>query len=465
MAVFCYTGGVQSIPIAIVGVSCRFAQAADPGVFWRQIMHQKSGIAPLGFDTALLPGTKNLFNRPYPTHGGTLGRLYACVPGDQNFPRQINKGENQDLYFAVQLAFDALVDAGMRPHGRELHRGTVRFGYAPPFNASTVNWLDHTFFIDQTMEIIGRFFRNAPPESFENIRQKLLSSLPEANAASFLSGSGHRIASWIAHECSFSGGATTIDGGFLSGVASLRGAMDDLRSGRADVALAGALTPPLSRAFLQGVSGEMLFSKDSELTPFDQSAHGTIPGEGGAFFVLKRESDALAANDRIYALVRSVSCGELSARDVLADAAERAAAPLHSIGLVEAEGCGIPEMDAAEVEAVQAVWGEHRPGGPLVGIGSVKGNVGHCFRAEAAAGLLKAAIALRRRILPPQMPVATPLAQLSSANSSVYLLNEPRPWITGDPSSPRRAVVLVSDLGGRKAAVVLEEEPEGEERR
>lgn len=428
------------------------------------IMHQKSGIAPFPVESGLLPEAATLFGRPYPRHGGLLGELYACVPGEQNFPRQINAGENQDLYFAVQLAFDALLDAGLRPHSRERQRGTVRFGYAPPFNASTVNWLLHTYFIDQTMDIIAKFFRMAPSESMEQIRIKLVESLPAPNAASFLAGAGYRIADWIARECSFTGGATTLDGGALSGVASLRAAMDDLRSGRADVALAGALTPPLSRSLLEGVSGEMLFSEDPELLPFDQKSRGTLPGEGGAFFVLKREADALAANDRIYALVRGVSCGAVTLAEALSTAVARAEVPLQSIGLIEADGIGIPEADEEEIVTAQRAWGDHSPGGPLVGIGSVKGNVGHCFRAEAAASLLKIAIALRRRILPPQMPVANPLSVLSNRASSVYLLNEARPWITGDPSSPRRAVVFVGEPGGRKAAVVMEEEPEGEER-
>lgn len=427
-------------------------------------MHQKSGIAPFPVESGLLPEAATLFGRPYPRHGGLLGELYACVPGEQNFPRQINAGENQDLYFAVQLAFDALLDAGLRPHSRERQRGTVRFGYAPPFNASTVNWLLHTYFIDQTMDIISKFFRTAPAEAMEQIRVKLVESLPAPNAASFLAGSGHRIADWIARECSFSGGATTLDGGSLSGVASLRAAMDDLRSGRADVALAGALTPPLSRSLLEGVSGEMLFSEEPELLPFDRNSSGTLPGEGGAFFVLKREADALAANDRIYALIRGVSCGAVSVGEALSSAVDRAQVDLHSIGLIEAEGYGTPEADEEEVLALQRAWGDHVPGGPLAGIGSVKGNVGHCFRAEAAASLLKIAIALRRRILPPQMPVANPLSVLVNRSSSIYLLNEARPWITGDPSSPRRAVVLAGEPGGRKAAVVMEEEPEGEER-
>ena len=456
---------VEIAPIAIVGVSCRFARAPTPSAFWRLVMHRQSGIAPLGDEAALAPGQHNIFNRPYPTHGGLLGGLYSCVPRDQTFPRQINAGENQDLYFAVQLAFDALADAGMRPHTPESARGTVRFGYAPPFNASTVNWLEHTFFIDQTMEIIQRFFHNAPGEALDAVRASLVESLPVPDTASFLFGTGHRIAAWIANECSFSGGATTLDGGALSGISALRAAMDDLRSGRADVALVGALTPPLSRAYLEGLSGEMLFSPEAELTPFDCNVCGTIPGEGGAFFVLKRRQDALNAHDRIYALVRGVACGAAPLVDLMAAAAERACTQMQDIGLVEADGSGIPEADAEEAAAVLRLWGEHRPGGPLVGIGSVKGNIGHCLHAESAASILKTALALRRRVLPPQVPTAHPLDELSNLGSSAYLLNEARPWITGDSVSPRRAMVLARDISGRSAAVVLEEEPEREDRR
>lgn len=428
-------------------------------------MHRESALAPLGFGLALDVNTKNVFpDRVYPTHGGVLGDLYACRPRDITFPRQMNAGENQDLYFAVQLAFDALADAGMRPHPEDAVRGTVRLGYAPPFCTSTMNWLEHTFFVDQTMDVLSRFFPTAPANYVADLRARLLESLPAPDAGSFLSGAGYRIAGWIARECGFTGGATTLDSDALSGIASLRAAMDDLRSGRADVALAGALEPPLCRSYLEGISGEVLFTDAAEFAPFSHDARGTVPGEGGAFFVLKREADALAAHDRIYALVRAVACGASPLDVLLTTAAARANAEPQSLQLIEADGSGIPERDAEEVAAVQKVWGEHHPGGPLVGLGSVKGNIGNCFRASSAAAILKTALALRRKVLPPQIPAERPLEALAHVGSSVYVLNDARPWITGDPSSPRRAAVLVNGQFGRRAALVLEEEPTMEDR-
>jgi acyl transferase domain-containing protein len=403
-------------------------------------------------------GVKNIFDAPYPVAGAQLGSLYSCRPFEQTFPRQINAGENHDLYFVTQLAFDALADAAMRPHSPEPYRGTVRLAYAPLFNPSLVNWLCHAFFVDQTVEVLRRCFPGATEDYMENIRGKLRDSLPSPNADSLLSASGHRIADWIAREVSFSGAATSVDGGSLSGITALEAAMDDLRSGRADIALVGAVFPPFSRPVLEGMSGKISFTEERELYPFDRDAKGTLPGEGGAFFVLKRRADALAAHDRIYALVRGTATG--IGEPPIGECAEKSKAPLSPIAMIEADGSGFPDMDRADIAAIQKLWGEHHPGGALVGVGSVKGNIGHCFTAAAAASLLKVAQSLHMRVLAPQVAVPHPMESLSHIGSSAYLLDKARPWITGNPALPRRAVVCADDFDGRRAAVLMEEEPE-----
>ena len=466
--------GASGDAIAIVGMSCRFAGCNSPAALWEAVMARRNLLSAPGPDCEIPVGQRNVFDRPYPTRLGQLGDLYACVPSMQNFPRQVNAGENQDLYFATQLAFDALADAAMKPHSRAAVNGSVRFGYAPPFNASTVNWLQHTAFLDQTLDVIRRFFPNAPEETLQTVKEKLVESLPAPNAASFLLGSGYRFASWIARECSFSGAATIMDAGILTGAATLQAAIADLESGRVDVALAGALTAPLNRAFLEGLSGEVDFSAGDTLEPFAQERHGTIPGEGGAFFVLKRRADALRDHDRVYALIRSVVIGHNPPDDpsaMFAAATAEAGVPIRTIGLIEADGIGIREAEEREIAAIQRLWGEHRPGGPLVGIGSVKGNVGHTLRAAMAAGVVKTALALHHRVLPPQVPVEHPSDEIANLGSSAYLLTEARPWITGDSANPRRAVVMGANFDainpvdgtsreGRSAVVLLEEEPE-----
>ena len=223
--------------------------------------------------------------------------------------------------------------------------------------------------------------------------------------------------------------------------------------------------PPLSSSMLQGLSGNVRFTDARMLVPFARDACGTVPGEGGAFFVLKRRRDALAAKDRIYALVRAAASGAADSGELLKSMVEalsrpKAEMPVTSIQLIEADGSGVPEADAAEVDMIARLWGEHKAGGPLVGIGSVKGNIGHCFTAAAAAGLLKTALALYRRVLPPQIAADRPLETLANLGSSAYLLASPRPWIVGDRAKARRAALFSQDFTGRSAVVLLEEEPE-----
>jgi acyl transferase domain-containing protein len=182
----------------------------------------------------------------------------------------------------------------------------------------------------------------------------------------------------------------------------------------------------------------------------------------------------LRDHDRIYALIRSVSIGHNPEDDpsvVFARAAALAKTPVEKIGLIEADGCGIKTAEDREIAAIQKLWGEHRPGRPLVGVGSIKGNIGHTLRASIAAGVVKAALALHHRVLPPQVEVPSPTDAIADLKSSAYLLTDARAWITGDSSSPRRAAVMGSNFdainpmggaarAGRAAVLILEEEPE-----
>ena len=424
-------------------------------------MDRRRATTPLAEDLMRDRTAGSVFTAPYPVAGGQLGDLYSCTPREHRFPREINMGENQDLYFVAQLAFDALADAGMRLSPNSPVRGSLYLGYAPALSPTTVHWLQHTFFLDQTMELLSRFFPSAPPSSLDNVRRRLSESLPAPSQEAFVAASGHCVASSIAASCGFNSPAVAIDSGVASFFDACRMAADDLRSGRVDVALAGAVMPPLSRAFLEGVSAQARFSTHGELTPFDAASSGTIPGEGGALFVMKRRSDALKSRDRIYALYRhSASSGTIGDTPPLVTLCNESETPLKSIRFIEADGSGIPEADTAELATISSLWGSHSTGGALVGVGSCKGNFGHAFRAAAAAGAVKAALALKMRVLMPQVGVMHRLDAFAGVSSSVYILDEARPWVTRDASTPRRAAILASEFSGRQSAMLLEEEPE-----
>jgi len=250
---------------------------------------------------------------------------------------------------------------------------------------------------------------------------------------------------------------------------TLQGAIDDLLLHRSDIALAGAIQPPLNKAVLQGISGAMTFSRSDTLQVFSRESDGSIPGEGGAIFVLKRLKDAIRQNDRIYAVIRSTGIAaaaidqhqRIPTPERLTRAITRA---LHSadltqdsIQLVEAHGSGVPHSDQTELNVLQEVFSERSSKAQRIGLGTVKGNIGHTLWASSSAGILKAALCLHHKILAPTTHIDKPYLTFLSAQSPLYLLKESRPWIKESAKVPRRACVTAIDFTGTCAAAILEE--------
>lgn len=452
-------------------MACRFANTPTPDSLWHTIMQGQSHFTPLAQDVPVGAG-HGPFDRPLPGACARLDDLFACKPADQYFPRQINAGENQDLFFAVQLTIEALRDSGYIISSLPTDRVSLRLGYAPPFNSASVNWLQHTFFIDQTLDIVQKLMPGANQEQCAELRRQLIASLPPPNPYAFLSALGQMITSWISHLLGFAGPSFVIDAGTISGHQALQGAMDDLWHGRADIALAGAIQPPLSIPVLQGFSGTFAFSRKEKCHPFSRTSEGTLPGEGGAVFVLKRRRDALASGERIYASICStgITAAALDQYQrvptparitrAMRRAMHIAAVEPHQIQLIEAHGSGVPHSDQTELAVLQEIFGEHRAGQALIALGSLKGNIGHTLWASGLAGVMKVALALHKRILPPHVEIEKPYKSLKSSKSALYLLTEPRPWIHGAANTPRRACVSSIDFTGTCATTILEEHRE-----
>jgi acyl transferase domain-containing protein len=454
--------------IVITGLSCRFPEAPDPGTFWENILRRKSLFTPLPVtDTATCP---NLFDRPYPSVCAQLNELFACNASDQYFTREITAGENPALYFMLQLVMDALRDSGCSINSLPTDRISLRMGYAPPFNMAEVNWLQHSFFLDQTIGIVQKFFPHAQPDQVATIRSQLVASLPKPNAYAFMSSFGSSVATWSAHLLGFAGPATTIECGALSAHQSFQQAIDDLLMRRSDIAVTGAFQPPLTRPFLQGLAGSMTFSRSKTLMPFSRISDGTLPGEGGAVFILKRLKDAERDNDRIYAITnspelvaasldhhRSVALSPERMMRVIGRSLQRAQIAAEALTYIEAHGSGIPQIDQAELNTWLEILGERKASQPLIGIGALKGNIGHTLMAAGAASLLKATLALYHRILPPNVEIEKPYPRLASAKSPLYLLDEARPWMRGGKDNLRRVAVAAADFTGSCGMTVLEE--------
>jgi acyl transferase domain-containing protein len=456
--------------IAIVGIACRFADAADTAGFWRNVLENRASIGdhPDPVATHVLDPESPRFDRLHTLRGGYLRELATFSPAAFGLDVNALPGANPDQFLAIQLATEALHDAGLWPNTFRPERAALFLGYSAPLNVATANWLQHSLIVEQTAAILQRLFPTAPELAISEVRQTMKAALPPVRPAGIRSAFGHALAGQCATALGFSGATGALDAGAASSLAALRQAMDELRLGRCDVAVTGAVQSCASLHVLMGLACVMDFTSREIPSPLSRDADGTLPGEGGAFFVLKRRSDAEKNRDTIYALVKGVgfTAGDTASStptepDQLVNAIRLAQAEAgvdpETIGLVEAHGSAIPREDQMEIQALREVFADRTGALPHIAIGSVKSSIGHCFAAAGAAGLAKTALSLYHRILPPTIATRSRIhTRLAQASSPFYVNAATRPWIEGG-DHPRRAGVTAFDSACAHAHAVLEE--------
>lgn len=278
---------------------------------------------------------------------------------------------------------------------------------------------------------------------------------------------GNVAAGRIANRLDLGGTNCVVDAACASSLAAVNLAMLELAAGRCDMALTGGLDTFNDIFMYMCFSKTPALSPTGDVRPFDAAGDGTILGEGLGVVVLKRLDDARRDGDRIYAVVRSVgtsSDGKGNAvyapsatgqAKALRDAYQQAAVSPETVELVEAHGTGTKVGDATELSALNEVFREARAEGTWCALGSVKSQIGHTKAAAGAAGLIKAALALHHKVLPPTAKVANPIKEAAS-NAPLYVNTEPRPWIPHSGYA-RRAAVSAFGFGGSNFHCVLEE--------
>jgi acyl transferase domain-containing protein/NAD(P)-dependent dehydrogenase (short-subunit alcohol dehydrogenase family)/acyl carrier protein len=285
---------------------------------------------------------------------------------------------------------------------------------------------------------------------------------------------GNVVAGRIANRLDLGGTNCVVDAACASSLSALHLAMLELASDRCDMVLTGGLDT------FNDIFMYMCFSKTPALSPtgnarpFDAKADGTILGEGLGILVLKRLEDAERAGDKIYAVIKGIgSSSDGKGQAIYAPRPEGQAKALRqayrlanvtpdTIELVEAHGTGTRAGDATELTALTEVFQQAPQESPLpdlkpwCALGSVKAQIGHTKAAAGVAGLIKAALALQHKVLPPTIKVDQPVGSLSQGRSPFYINTEKRPWL-GRPHHPRRAAVSSFGFGGSNFHCVLEE--------
>ena len=277
----------------------------------------------------------------------------------------------------------------------------------------------------------------------------------------------------IANRFDLGGMNCIVDAACASSLGAVSMAIAELTSYRADMMLTGGVDTDNSIVAYMCFSKTPAVSRSQQTRPFDADSDGMMLGEGVGMLLLKRLEDAERDGDKIYAVIRGIGTssdgrhksiyaprpeGQVKA---LRRAYQEAGFAPTSVGYIEAHGTGTMAGDPAEVTALKTFFGEDNSEQEQIALGSVKSQIGHTKAAAGAASLIKTALSLHHKVLPPTINITKPNPKLELENSLLYLNTETRPWMRTKEDTPRRAGVSSFGFGGTNYHVVLEEyEPE-----
>lgn len=456
--------------IVFTGVSGCFAGAPTPRDFWKATLRKRSFFAlPSEEDEARLDAPL-LPDCAMPPVCAALGENFACRADHVPLEPDLGIGDNTDAWFAAQLLHDALADAGLAPTAAEgrSDRLALFVGYDPTFNPASVNWLWHANAVEQIVGTVQRFMPRATFGQVAALRQELLDTLPRLKPRQIALARAGDVARWLAQNFGACDMAASCAAGEASVFAGLEAAANALRLGQCDIAAVVVFQPPIPPAQLAGEAGVLPFTQGRELRPFTADSGGTLPGEGGAAFVLRRQGDARRAGTRGYARLHgtAVVAGlppedgglEESLRRALHRALRRLPNGFRDIDYWEMNASGIPEEDLTEESLLNRMTENRGAHIPLLAVGSAKPAFGHTLTAAGALGVLRGVLAMSHRVLPPSVTPPDETFRLRKPERSYYWVQEARPWIASSARPRRLAVSTLSRLGRAGAATIEETE-------
>ncbi|MFF0509095.1 beta-ketoacyl synthase N-terminal-like domain-containing protein [Streptomyces fimicarius] len=425
-------------PIAVVGMACRFPGGCDtPEQFWQFLRAGGVGVRDV-------PEDRWPVQDHYDPMPGTPGKMYLrrsnflrrdVASFDARFfrisPVEANSMDPQQRQL-LEISWEALENAGQNPE--ELRGSSTGVFVGISSNSEYAQLVrDST----EANEYIGT-----------------------GTTSSIASGR-------VSYAFGWNGPALSVDTACSSSLVGAQLAVESLRRGDCDMALAGGVSMMLSPGVMASLCAMNALAPDGRSKPFDAAADGYGRGEGAGMVVLKRLSDAQRDGDTVYAVIRGGAVnndGESSGltkpngraqQAVLARALDNARIDADAVDYLETHGTGTLLGDPIEIDAVRRVYGGSSR---KLTLGAVKANIGHLEAGAGIASLIKAVLCLHHEQIPPIAGLGTLNPRIEPLSDSFDFPKEPKPWpVTAD--RPRYAAVSSFGFSGTNAHLIIEEAP------
>ncbi len=460
----------MSSEIAIVGVACRFPGASTPFELWENVLSRRRAFRQI-------PAERMRSEDYWSPDRGAPDKAYAwraAVLEGYEFDRSRFRVPGSTFrttdiahWLALDVTNDALEDAGF-----------VNGDGLPKESTSVI--VGNTLTGDYTRAIglrmrwpyvrrVARAQMEAAGVTSEQVDQ-LLSSMERSFKAPFApvdedtlaGGLANTIAGRICNFFDLQGGGYTVDGACSSSLLAIATACGQLAIGEVDAAVAGGVDLSIDPFEVVGFAKTGALAAE-DMRVYDRRSGGFWPGEGCGMVVLMRAQDAAAQHRPVHAVIRgwgvsSDGAGGMTRPGVegqklaLQRAYRRAGLDIDAIAYIEGHGTGTAIGDSVELQALSDFRREEGATLPAV-VGSIKANIGHTKAAAGAAGLIKAVMAVRTGILPPNTGCERPHPLVEEGSGFLTVLQEARPWPVDKAPA---AAVSGFGFGGINAHVIIE---------
>ncbi|WP_335917350.1 SDR family NAD(P)-dependent oxidoreductase [Shewanella chilikensis] len=460
---------LKDTPIAIVGMASLFAGSRYLNQFWDLICDKIDAITQVPADrwqvADYFDPDKKAADKSYCKRGGFIPEV-DFNPMEFGLPPNILELTDTSQLLSLVVAKEVLEDAGIH-EGSDYDRDrigiTLGIGGGQKISQSLNARLQYP--------VLKKVFRESgvSEQDSEMLIRKFQDQYIHWEENSFPGSLGNVIAGRIANRFDLGGMNCVVDAACAGSLAAMRMALTELTEGRSDMMLTGGVCTDNSAYMYMSFSKTPAFTSDEQIKPFDADSRGMMIGEGIGMVALKRLDDAERDGDRIYAVIKGVgasSDGKFKSiyaprpegqAKALQRAYDDAGFPPHTLGLMEAHGTGTAAGDVAEFSGLNAVMSQDNPELQHIALGSIKSQVGHTKSTAGTAGVIKAALALHHKVLPPTINVKQPNPKMAVEQSPFYLNTQTRPWMPRTDGTPRRAAVSSFGFGGTNFHLVLEE--------